>query len=157
MQDTVGAMKGGMGRLDNTKQIFRKKTQNSGQLYQIVCPAHTFMVGVCAILFCVTVDIVLGKMPAVVWALTVCWVWLGDKTRLAAGLTSAGPEETHVTFYLNNQIIKGKRWSTLAKHPSEVILPQHRTCSHSYLFWKMLSAGWCGELFSSSLQKRRPR
>lgn len=33
---------------------------------------------------------VLDKMPAVVWALTVECAWLGDKTLPAAGLTSAG-------------------------------------------------------------------
>lgn len=43
--------------------------------------------GVCAILFCVTVDVVLDKMPAVVWVFMVAGLWMGDDTRLAAGLT----------------------------------------------------------------------
>lgn len=52
------------------------KTQNNHSEEQaaarnVVDSMDTFMVGVCAILFCMNVDDVLDKMPAVVWAFTV--------------------------------------------------------------------------------------
>lgn len=47
----------------------------------------TLAVGVCATLFCVTVDVVFDIMPALVWALTAGRLWLGDDTRLASGWT----------------------------------------------------------------------
>lgn len=52
------------------------KTQNNDSDKQagasnVVDSVDTFMVGVCATLFCTNVDDVLDKMPAVVWAFTV--------------------------------------------------------------------------------------
>lgn len=57
------------------------------------------MVGVCATLLCMTVDVVLDWIPAVVCVLMVCWDWLGDNLRLAPGLTSAGHLRTEREFY----------------------------------------------------------
>lgn len=56
------------------------------------------MVGVWATLFCVEVDMVFDMMPAVVWALTDWWVWLGVNTRLLASLVSAEPAVTKHTY-----------------------------------------------------------
>lgn len=73
-----------------------------------------------------TVDVVLDKMPAVVWVFIVTGLWLGDDTRVAAGLTVRNTKCTQ-------DFLKLKDSKHLHTYPSEnKDQNKNRPCGSTY-------------------------